>query len=90
MSPKLVAIPRLKELSQPYYIPIAGRRTGEFMPFHQGHQHELKQTVSSRIRTQFAGFIFMNDDNHYTTYASMQQRNINIVCKCHEECPNSS
>ena len=55
-----------EEPSLPYYLPIAGGRIIEFMPFPRVLVLCEMQSVSSRIGTRVAVSISY-DDNHYTT-----------------------
>ena len=53
----------------PYYLPIAGGRIIEFIPFPRVLMLCEMQSVSSRIRTCVAVSI-SDDDNHYATGTS--------------------
>ena len=65
-SPRLVALPRLKNLVCPTILPIAGARIIGFIPFPRVLVLCEMQSVSSRIWTRVAVSISY-DDNHYTT-----------------------
>ena len=57
---------KVKELSQSYYLSIAGGRIIEFIPFSWALALCKIQTAWARIRNRLAMSI-SNDDNHYTT-----------------------
>ena len=59
-----------EEPSLPYYLPIAGGRIIEFIPFPRVLVQCEMQSVSSRIWTRVAVSISY-DDNHYTTGTSI-------------------
>ena len=60
---------KAEELSLPNYLPIAGGRIIEFIPFPRVLALCEMLSVSSRIWTRVAGSISY-DDNHYTTGTS--------------------
>ena len=57
---------KIKELSLPYYLPIAGGRIIGFIPFPRVLVQCEMQSVTSRIWIRVAVSIAYND-NHYTT-----------------------
>ena len=61
---------KAEEPSQPYYLPIAGRKIPGFIPFPRVLVLCAMQSVSSRIWTCVTVSIPC-DDNHYTTGTSM-------------------
>ncbi len=65
-SPRLVASPRLKNPSLPYYLPIAGGRIIGFIPFPRVLVLCEMQSVSSRIWAPVVVSISY-DNNRYTT-----------------------
>ena len=65
-SPRLVALPRLKNLVCPTILPIAGGRIIGFIPFPGVFVQCEMQSVLSRIWTRVA-VSSSYDDNHYTS-----------------------
>ena len=63
---KTSCLTKAEEPSQPYYLPIAGRRIIGFIPFPRVLVLCEMQSVSSRIWSRVAVFISY-DDNNYTT-----------------------
>ena len=72
-SPRLVALPRLKNLVCPTILPIAGGRIIGFIPFPKVLVLCEMQSVSSRIWTRIT-VSFSYDDNLYTTGTSPPQK----------------
>ena len=74
---------KAEESSLPYYLPIAGGRIIEFIPFPRVLVLCEMQSVSSRIWTRVAVSISY-DDNHYTTGTSIKPRAPQLpwVIKC--------
>ena len=70
---------KAEEPSLPDYLPIAGGRIIGFIPFPRVLVLCEMQSVSSRIWTRVAVFIFY-DDNHYTTvvgsYSSAEMQSV--------------
>ena len=70
---------KAKELSLPYYLPIAGGRIIGFIPFPRVLVLCEMQSVSSRIWTPVTMSISY-DDNHYTTGTSSNLQSSLLLC----------